>query len=107
MIMNWVKVTMPMETRMGARHKLLVPDTPGVYLLVNNDGEVVYVGMSNHLSRRAKQHRTKANRQVNYWDKQYFIYCECEDPHPSRTLEQLLIQKYCPVHNTKCKLMSS
>lgn len=84
-----------------------LPLSPGVYLMKNKMGTVIYVGKSRKLRQRVSQYFTegeqapKTRRLVsNIAD---FDYIVCDNEVEALSLENTLIKKYAPRYNIKLK----
>lgn len=84
-----------------------LPETPGVYIMKNRDGEVIYVGKSKKLKNRVssyfsqKHTSPKTRRMVSLVRDFDFILCKTE--MEALTLENVLIKKHSPKYNIKLK----
>ena len=94
---------------MGAlKEKLnLLPDSPGVYIMLDKDGIVIYVGKARVLKNRVRQyfHSTvkseKVAAMVEHIDDFYYIITQTEID--ALALENNLIKKYKPKYNILLK----
>ncbi len=84
-----------------------LPECPGVYIMKNADGEVIYVGKSKKLKNRVtsyftgNSHTYKTTKLVkNIVD---FDYILCKTEIEALTLENVLIKKHSPKYNIKLK----
>jgi len=68
----------------------------GIYFLLNNINEVVYIGCSYNLHKRIKAHASKSSNKN--WEKVIYIEVQNTD---IRQLEKEMIQKYKPIYNKK------
>ena len=84
-----------------------LPLSPGVYIMKNEDGEVIYVGKSKRLKARVTTYFTGNDhapktlgllRHVRDFD-----YIVCESEIEALTLESVLIKKHSPKYNIKLK----
>ena len=99
---------MPSERILRLRKKAAeLPLCPGVYLMKNSEGQVIYVGKSRHLKNRVSSyfvetdHGIKTARMVaNIAD---FDYILCDTEMEALTLENVLIKQYSPRYNIKLK----
>ena len=94
-----------MPTREEIRQSLLdkansLPLTPGVYIMKDKEGRVVYVGKSRKLKNRVSQYfqnsekNIKTTRMVaSVWDFEYFL---CDTEIEALTLENTLIKQHNP-----------
>ncbi len=100
---------MPKNERLG---RLLekantLPLCPGVYLMKNSGGRVIYVGKSRKLKNRVSQYfqnnikNTKTDRMVAAVEN--FDYIVCHTEIEALTLENTLIKQYNPKYNIKLK----
>ncbi len=84
-----------------------LPLCPGVYIMKNAAGKVVYVGKSRKLKNRVSQYfqngekNLKTVRMVSLVD--HFDYIVCNTEMEALTLENSLIKKYAPKYNIKLK----
>ena len=86
---------------------MMLPLCPGVYIMKNGAGEVIYVGKSRKLKNRVssyftKQHSSsKTARMVSLV--RDFDYILCDGEMEALTLENTLIKKHSPRYNIKLK----
>lgn len=85
----------------------LLPDTPGVYIMLDKDGVVIYVGKARVLKNRVRQyfHNDEKPEKVaamvsNIVD---FNYIVCSSEADALSLENTLIKKYKPKYNILLK----
>ncbi len=84
-----------------------LPLTPGVYIMKNQEGHVVYVGKSRKLKNRVSQYFQ--NSQKGYKTERMvaqvadFDYFLCDTEIEALTLENTLIKQYAPKYNIKLK----
>ena len=84
-----------------------LPSTPGVYIMKNADGEVIYVGKSKKLKNRVttyftgNKHTYKTAKMVSHVED--FDYIVCKTEIEALTLENVLIKKHSPRYNIKLK----
>ena len=84
-----------------------LPELPGVYIMKNADGEVIYVGKSKKLKARVtsyfvgSSHTAKTARMVSLVSD--FDYIVCQTEIEALALENVLIKKYSPKYNIKLK----
>ena len=84
-----------------------LPMSPGVYIMKNADGTVIYVGKSKKLKNRvtsyfsSHQHSFKTAKMVSLVDD--FDYIVCKTEIEALTLENVLIKKHSPKYNIKLK----
>ena len=84
-----------------------LPLSPGVYLMRDRDGVVIYVGKSRKLKNRVTSyfvgsgHSVKTARMVSRVAD--FDYILCDGEMEALTLENVLIKKYSPKYNVKLK----
>ncbi|MFN4227703.1 MAG: excinuclease ABC subunit UvrC [Candidatus Ratteibacteria bacterium] len=84
-----------------------LPDCPGVYLMKNKEGEVIYVGKASSLSKRVRSYFTSSgnNTKVLLLSEKIYdfevipVFSEAE----ALILENQLIKKYQPKYNTNLK----
>ena len=84
-----------------------LPSVPGVYIMKNSDGEVIYVGKSKKLKNRVTSyftgtgHTPKTAKMVSLVED--FDYIVCSTEIEALTLENVLIKKHSPKYNIKLK----
>ena len=84
-----------------------LPESPGVYIMKNSDGEIIYVGKSKKLKNRVttyftgNNHSPKTARMVSLVAD--FDYIVCGTEIEALTLENVLIKKHSPKYNIKLK----
>ena len=85
-----------------------LPHEPGVYIMKNADGEVIYVGKSKKLKNRvtsyfvnSSSHSYKTAKMVSLV--RDFDYIVCKTEIEALTLENVLIKKHSPRYNIKLK----
>ncbi len=84
-----------------------LPICPGVYIMKNSAGKVIYVGKSRKLKNRVSQYfqnsakNVKTARMVSLVDN--FDYIVCNTEIEALTLENTLIKQYSPKYNIKLK----
>ncbi len=84
-----------------------LPATPGVYLMKDKDGRILYVGKSKKLKNRVtsyfsgNHHTYKTARMVSLTED--FDYILCDTEIEALTLENVLIKKHTPKYNIKLK----
>lgn len=84
-----------------------LPLSPGVYVMKNSDGGVLYVGKSKKLKNRVssyftgQSHSYKTAKLVSLIDD--FDYIVCNTEIEALTLENVLIKKHSPKYNIKLK----
>lgn len=84
-----------------------LPLCPGVYIMKNGSGKVIYVGKSRKLKNRVSQYfqnsskNIKTSRMVSLVDN--FDYIVCNTEIEALTLENTLIKQYSPKYNIKLK----
>ena len=84
-----------------------LPMTPGVYIMMNAEGKVIYVGKSKKLKNRVTSyftgtgHTPKTARMVA--SVRDFDYIVCSTEIEALTLENVLIKKHSPRYNIKLK----
>ena len=77
-----------------------LPTVPGVYIMKDKDGEVIYVGKSKKLKNRVtsyftgNNHTLKTARMVSLVED--FDYILCKTEIEALTLENVLIKNICP-----------
>ena len=84
-----------------------LPLTPGVYLMKNADGKIIYVGKSRKLKNRVSQyfqnsvkHIKTARMVASVADFDYFL---CDTEIEALALENTLIKQYTPKYNIRLK----
>ena len=84
-----------------------LPESAGVYIMKNSDGEIIYVGKSKKLKNRVttyftgNNHSPKTQRMVSLVSD--FDYIVCDTEIEALTLENVLIKKHSPKYNIKLK----
>lgn len=84
-----------------------LPQEPGVYIMKNSDGTVIYVGKSKKLKNRVtsyfvgQSHSYKTAKMVSHVKD--FDYIVCKTEIEALTLENVLIKKHAPRYNIKLK----
>ena len=84
-----------------------LPLSPGVYLMKDEDGKILYVGKSKKLQNRVSSyfnnspHNAKTSRMVSLV--RDFDYILCDTEMEALTLENVLIKKHTPKYNIKLK----
>lgn len=85
-----------------------LPQTPGVYIMKNADGDIIYVGKSKKLKNRVTSyfsgisgHSPKTARMVSLV--RDFDYIVCATEIEALALENVLIKKHSPKYNIKLK----
>ena len=84
-----------------------LPLLPGVYIMKNAEGRIIYVGKSKKLKNRVssyfvgKNHTVKTMRMVSLVED--FDYIVCKTEIEALTLENTLIKKHSPKYNIKLK----
>jgi excinuclease ABC subunit C len=84
-----------------------LPMTPGVYIMKNSSGEIIYVGKSKKLKARVTTyftgngHTPKTAKMVSCV--RDFDYIVCDSEIEALTLENVLIKKHAPKYNIKLK----
>ena len=84
-----------------------LPQTPGVYIMKDADGAVIYVGKSKKLKNRVttyftgNRHTVKTARMVSLVSD--FDYIVCNTEIEALTLENVLIKKHTPKYNIRLK----
>ena len=101
-----------MSSREDIRKNLLdkansLPLTPGVYIMKDKEGRVVYVGKSRKLKNRVSQYFQNSEKTVktarmvaSVWDFEYFL---CDTEMEALTLENTLIKQHNPKYNIRLK----
>ena len=84
-----------------------LPTVPGVYIMKDADGEVIYVGKSKKLKNRVttyftgNNHTLKTAKMVSLVED--FDYIVCNTEIEALTLENVLIKKHMPKYNIRLK----
>ena len=84
-----------------------LPQTPGVYIMKDKDGGVIYVGKSKKLKNRVttyftgNNHTPKTARMVSLVED--FDYILCKTEIEALTLENVLIKRHMPKYNIRLK----
>ena len=84
-----------------------LPESAGVYIMKNSDGDIIYVGKSKKLKNRVttyftgNNHSPKTMRMVSLV--QDFDYIVCDTEIEALALENVLIKKHSPKYNIKLK----
>ena len=84
-----------------------LPLTPGVYIMKDSDGRVIYVGKSKKLKNRVttyftgNNHTLKTAKMVSLVED--FDYIVCKTEIEALTLENVLIKKHMPKYNIRLK----
>ena len=84
-----------------------LPSVPGVYIMKDKDGDVIYVGKSKKLKNRVSSyfvgsgHTIKTAKMVSLVDD--FDYIVCKTEIEALTLENVLIKKHSPKYNIRLK----
>ena len=84
-----------------------LPESAGVYIMKNSDGDIIYVGKSKKLKNRVttyftgNNHSPKTQRMVSLVSD--FDYIVCDTEIEALTLENVLIKKHSPKYNIKLK----
>ena len=101
-----------MSTREDIRRVLLdkansLPLSPGVYIMKDREGRVVYVGKSRKLKNRVSQYFQNGEKNIktarmvaSVWDFEYFL---CDTEMEALTLENTLIKQHNPKYNIRLK----
>ncbi len=97
-----------MTTMERLRDKALsLPKTPGVYIMKNKDGAVIYIGKAKRLKNRVisyftdTYHTPKTERMIS--QVQDFDTILCQTEIEALTLENVLIKKHAPKYNIRLK----
>jgi len=91
--------------KFGAEFLELLPDSPGVYLVYDQQNELIYVGKAKNLKRRLSQYRNALRRKKHYRmrgivKEAAHIEIRCAETHQDACLtEVMLIQKHRPRWN--------
>lgn len=101
-----------MPTREEDRKRLLekansLPLCPGVYIMKDREGRVIYVGKSRRLKNRVSQYFQNSEKNIKtarmVAGVQDFDYFLCETEIEALTLENTLIKQYTPKYNIRLK----
>lgn len=101
-----------MPTREDDRLRLLerangLPLTPGVYIMKDRAGQVIYVGKSRKLKNRVSQYFQRSEKNIKTSRMvaavQEFEYFLCDTEIEALTLENTLIKQYNPKYNIRLK----
>jgi excinuclease ABC subunit C len=101
-----------MPVREEDRKRLLekansLPLTPGVYIMKDRDGRIIYVGKSRKLRNRVSQYFQNSEKNIKtarmVAGVQDFDYFLCETEIEALTLENTLIKQQAPKYNIKLK----
>ena len=74
-----------------------IPPVSGVYLILDRNQRVQYVGKTNNLTRRLREHLDAAD----VGDARKFMAYQTRTEHSAGVLEKKLIQRYCPPYNIR------
>ncbi len=99
---------MPIHTRKELLDKAnSLPLSPGVYIMKDRSGQIIYVGKSRKLKNRVSQYFQNSEKNVKtsrmvaaVRDFEYFL---CETEIEALTLENTLIKQHAPKYNIKLK----
>ena len=84
-----------------------LPTVPGVYIMKDSDGEVIYVGKSKKLKNRVTTYFTGNNHTVKTAKMVSLVadfdYIVCKTEIEALTLENVLIKKHMPKYNIRLK----
>ncbi len=84
-----------------------LPETPGVYIMKNADGNIIYVGKSKKLKNRVASYFSGNNRSIKTERLvsliRDFDYIVCDTEIEALALENVLIKKHSPKYNIKLK----
>ena len=84
-----------------------LPQTPGVYIMKDSDGRIIYVGKSKKLKNRVTSYfsgtHTSSKTAKMVSRVQDFDYIVCNTEIEALTLENVLIKKHSPKYNIKLK----
>ncbi len=97
-----------MDIKQLREKAMRLPLSPGVYIMKNKDGEIIYIGKAKALKNRVSQyfgsdrnHQEKVKRMVsNVWD---FDYILCTSEFEALVLECSLIKQHKPKYNILLK----
>lgn len=86
---------------------LSLPLTPGVYIMRDKNGKVIYVGKSRALKNRVSQYFHESHKDIKcekmVSNVAYFDYILTDSEMEALTLENSLIKQYTPKYNIKLK----
>ena len=90
------------------RHKAnSLPEAPGVYIMKNADGEIIYVGKSKKLKNRVTSYFSGTHTSLKTMKMvslvKDFDYILCKSEIEALTLENTLIKRHSPKYNIKLK----
>ena len=84
-----------------------LPESPGVYIMKNTDGDIIYVGKSKKLKNRVTSYFSGRHASVKTGimvsQVRDFDYILCKTEIEALTLENVLIKKHSPKYNIKLK----
>lgn len=84
-----------------------LPLTPGVYVMKDKNGKVIYVGKSKKLKNRVSQYFQKTQKNIKTSKMVSLVYdfdfIICESEIEALTLENTLIKQYSPKYNIRLK----
>lgn len=84
-----------------------LPLCPGVYIMKNKAGQVIYVGKSRKLKNRVSQYFQNSKKNAKTARMVYFVedfdYIVCHTEMEALTLENSLIKQYVPKYNIRLK----
>ena len=74
-----------------------------LYKFLGQNKEEIYIGETDNVDRRMKEHR---NRKDNLWnEKTEILFATVDDKTKAKQWERLLIEKHLPKYNVKTNLM--
>jgi excinuclease UvrABC nuclease subunit len=80
---------------MGPVNAAATPPVSGVYLILDRSQRVQYVGKTNNLTRRLREHLDSAD----VGDARKFMAYQTRTERAAEVLEKKLIRRYCPPYN--------
>lgn len=84
-----------------------LPLCPGVYIMKDKSGSIIYVGKSRKLKNRVSQYFQQAKKNIKTYQMvskvEDFEYIVCKTEIEALTLENLLIKQHSPKYNIKLK----
>lgn len=84
-----------------------LPEVPGVYLMKNADGKIIYVGKSKKLKNRVTSYFDNSPKSVKTQKMASLVfdfdYIVCDTEMEALTLENVLIKRHVPKYNIKLK----
>ena len=85
----------------------ILPKTPGVYIMRDKEGTILYIGKAKNLADRVKQYFQKSNLYSRGWKLPNLLpliakidYVTCASERDALVLEEKLIKQYQPFFNS-------